>query len=65
MVITPVLHRTALKHWKKLPSGLKETSFMEEGGETFDCIPCLNDQIGGIDMLAAICRGDLHGWIKF
>ena len=64
MVITPGFASDCVETLEEIAIGVKET-FMEEGGEAFDCIPCLNDQIGGIDMLAAICRENLHGWIKF
>lgn len=38
-------------------------SFMEAGGEKFAYIPCLNDSPGGMDMIEAVVRRELAGWI--
>ena len=37
--------------------------FMEAGGEKFAYLPCLNDQKPGLDMLEALVRRELSGWI--
>ncbi|KRA50168.1 ferrochelatase [Devosia sp. Root635] len=37
--------------------------FMEAGGEKFAYIPCLNDSPGGMDMIEAVVRRELAGWI--
>ena len=38
-------------------------SFMAAGGEKFAYIPCLNDSPGGMDMIEALVRRELSGWI--
>ena len=37
--------------------------FEEAGGERYAYIPCLNDSDGGMDMLEAVVRRELAGWI--
>jgi len=37
--------------------------FMGGGGEKFAYIPCLNDSDGGMDVLEAVARRELGGWI--
>jgi protoporphyrin/coproporphyrin ferrochelatase len=37
--------------------------FIEHGGERFTCVPCLNDSPGGLQMIEAIVRGELSGWL--
>ena len=38
-------------------------SFIENGGEKFSHIPCLNDTDQGLDVIEAIVRRELGGWI--
>lgn len=38
-------------------------SFMGAGGEKFAYIPCLNASAGGMDMIEAMVRRELAGWI--
>lgn len=38
-------------------------SFMEAGGEQFAYIPCLNASLGGMDMIEAMVRRELGGWL--
>lgn len=38
-------------------------SFMEAGGEKFAYIPCLNASPAGMDMIEAMVRRELSGWI--
>ncbi len=38
-------------------------SFIENGGEKFSHIPCLNDTDRGLDVIEAIVRRELGGWI--
>jgi ferrochelatase len=47
---------------EELAIGLKET-FEENGGERFTYIPCLNADKGMIDLLEALTRRELAGWI--
>lgn len=37
--------------------------FVEAGGEKFAYLPCLNDGAAGMDMLEALARRELAGWI--
>ena len=37
--------------------------FMDAGGEQFAYIPCLNDSAGGMDMIEAMVRRELSGWL--
>ncbi|MFC0409984.1 ferrochelatase [Roseomonas elaeocarpi] len=37
--------------------------FTEAGGTHYDAIPCLNDGVGAIDLLEALVRDELRGWL--
>ena len=37
--------------------------FMENGGEAFRLVPCLNQSAGGLDVIAAVVERELAGWI--
>ncbi len=37
--------------------------FLENGGENFAAIPCLNDSLAGIGVLEAVVMRELQGWI--
>ena len=39
------------------------TAFLEAGGERFAYIPCLNDSKAGMDVIEAVVRRELSGWI--
>ncbi|HTM77048.1 MAG TPA: ferrochelatase, partial [Devosia sp.] len=38
-------------------------SFLDAGGEAFGYIDCLNDSVGGMDMIEAMVRRELSGWL--
>jgi ferrochelatase len=38
-------------------------SFLAAGGEAFALLECLNDSPEGMDMLEAIARRELAGWL--
>ena len=38
-------------------------SFIKHGGEQFAYLPCLNDSVPGMDMLEALVRSELSGWL--
>jgi ferrochelatase len=38
-------------------------AFMASGGERFAVLPCLNDSISGIDVIADVVRTEVSGWI--
>ena len=37
--------------------------FMQAGGEAFAYIPCLNDTDAGINVIEALVRKELGGWL--
>ena len=37
--------------------------FLQHGGRRYDVIPCLNDSAAGIELLAALVRQELAGWL--
>ena len=37
--------------------------FLDNGGERFAYLPCLNDSAEGIDVIAAVVRRELMGWL--
>jgi ferrochelatase len=37
--------------------------FYEGGGESFARLPCLDDSDGGVDVIEAVARRELAGWI--
>jgi ferrochelatase len=39
-------------------------SFGEHGGEAFAALPCLNDGIPGMDLIEALVRRELSGWLE-
>jgi ferrochelatase len=47
---------------EELAIGLKET-FVENGGESFSVVPCLNDSAHSMEMLSTISWRELGGWI--
>jgi ferrochelatase len=40
-----------------------QATFRENGGEAFAAIPCLNDSDPGMDMIEALVRRELAGWV--
>ena len=38
-------------------------SFLHNGGEKFAYLPCLNDSAEGIDVIEALVRRELMGWV--
>lgn len=45
-------------------AGEAHESFVEHGGEQFTHVPCLNDSEAGLDVIEAIVRRELGGWIS-
>ncbi len=37
--------------------------FLHNGGEQFSYVPALNDSAGGLDVIEAIVRRELQGWL--
>jgi len=40
-----------------------KNAFLEGGGEHFALLPCLNDSIGGLNVIADVLRTEISGWI--
>lgn len=60
-VVCPGFAADCLETLEEIALEAAET-FHENGGETFDYIPCLNDSVTGIDMLEQLVRTELSGW---
>lgn len=61
-VISPGFAADCVETLEELNIGLRET-FLDNGGEEFTYIPCLNDSLAHIDMLTGLLRRELSGWI--
>jgi protoporphyrin/coproporphyrin ferrochelatase len=62
LMIMPGFAADCVETLEEVAIGLRET-FLENGGENFATVPCLNDSPESIAMLAAIARRELKGWI--
>lgn len=62
VVISPGFAADCVETLEELAIGLKET-FVENGGESFSVVPCLNDSAHSMEMLSTISRRELGGWI--
>jgi len=62
VMIMPGFSADCVETLEEVAIGLRET-FLENGGENFTTIPCLNDSPRSIAMLAALVREELQGWI--
>jgi len=61
-VVMPGFVADCLETLEEIGIGIGET-FRENGGEEFTAIPCLNASDEGLDMIEALVREDLCGWI--
>ena len=61
-ILAPAFSADCIETLEEIAMQGKET-FMEAGGERFAYIPCLNDSPGGMDMIEAMVRRELSGWI--
>jgi ferrochelatase len=62
VVISPGFAADCVETLEELAIGLKET-YLENGGEEFTVVPCLNDSPRSIEMLSTIASRELGGWI--
>jgi len=62
VVIMPGFASDCVETLEEVAIGLREI-FLERGGANFSAAPCLNDQRESIDMLEAIVRAELAGWL--
>ncbi|MFT6775446.1 MAG: ferrochelatase [Paracoccaceae bacterium] len=61
-IMAPAFSSDCVETLEEINEEIKD-AFMEAGGETFTYIPCLNDRPDHIDMIEAIVRNELSGWI--
>lgn len=61
-ILAPAFSADCIETLEEIAMQGKET-FMAAGGERFAYIPCLNDSPGGMDMIEAMVRRELGGWI--
>ncbi|HEV7292764.1 MAG TPA: ferrochelatase [Devosia sp.] len=61
-ILAPAFSADCIETLEEIAMQGKET-FMEAGGEEFAYIPCLNDSPAGMDMIEAMVRRELGGWI--
>ena len=62
MMIMPGFSADCVETLEEVAIGLDET-FKHAGGKNFSAVPCLNDSQPSIDMLEALVRQELKGWI--
>jgi ferrochelatase len=62
LVISPGFAADCVETLEELAIGLGQ-SFLQNGGEHYDVVPCLNDSPSSISMLGDIARRELSGWI--
>jgi protoporphyrin/coproporphyrin ferrochelatase len=61
-ILAPAFSADCIETLEEIAITGRET-FMHAGGEQFAYIPCLNDSEGGMDMIEAMVRRELSGWI--
>ncbi len=62
VMMMPGFSSDCVETLEEVAIGLEET-FKKAGGENFSAVPCLNDSTVSIDMLEAIVRQELQGWV--
>jgi ferrochelatase len=61
-ILAPAFSADCIETLEEIAMQGRET-FMHAGGEQFAYIPCLNDSPGGMDMIEAMVRRELSGWL--
>lgn len=61
-VIAPAFSADCIETLEEINEEIRE-SFESAGGESFDYIPCLNDEPAHIDALSRIIQTNLSGWV--
>jgi len=61
-ILAPAFSADCIETLEEIAMQGRET-FMQAGGENFAYIPCLNDSPGGMDMIEAMVRRELMGWL--
>ena len=62
VMVMPGFSADCVETLEEVAIGLDET-FKHAGGKNFSAVPCLNDSQPSIDMLEALVRQELKGWI--
>jgi len=61
-ILAPAFSADCIETLEEIAMGGRDI-FMEAGGENFAYIPCLNASPAGMDMIEAMVRRELSGWI--
>lgn len=61
-ILAPAFSADCIETLEEIAMGGKET-FLHAGGEKYAYIPCLNDTPAGMDMIEAMVRRELGGWL--
>lgn len=61
-VITPGFSADCVETLEEIDIGVRET-FLENGGQNFAYVPCLNDSPGHLQFLAQLVEEELAGWL--
>ena len=61
-VVNPGFAADCLETLEEINGEVRE-EFIDNGGELFTHIPCLNDGLEGMDLIETIVRRELQGWI--
>ncbi len=61
-ILAPAFAADCIETLEEIAMQGKET-FLHAGGENFAYIPCLNDSTEGMDMIEAMVRRELSGWL--
>jgi protoporphyrin/coproporphyrin ferrochelatase len=61
-VVTPGFSADCLETLEEIAQENAEI-FRHHGGEQFAAIPCLNDSVGGMDVIRQLVLRELQGWI--
>ena len=62
VVVSPAFISDCLETLEEIAMEGRHT-FLEAGGEAFSVVPCLNDSEGAIDVIEAVARRELAGWV--
>jgi protoporphyrin/coproporphyrin ferrochelatase len=62
VIVSPGFSADCLETLEEIQMEVAET-FAHNGGAQFSYVPCLNDSPVGIDMLQALLKKELAGWI--
>jgi ferrochelatase len=61
-ILSPGFSADCVETLEEIDMGVRE-AFLEEGGEAFHYIPCLNESQGHLDFLTGLIERELGGWL--